>query len=284
MITLTSFSTPSAASIFGRTSTQLRPPLPLPSAGMAIDRIFFSRTTRFKSSSPVSIHSILELPRQCSLVGKLMIHFGLINCRLSVTNMRPTVTSFLLHAIAYALKFSGNASLNNKAMPFPIAPTVLTVFTNASALVSRRLPWVNSIIEGTNLFFGHFDRLRSTVRPRPRACCSPPQRARSQLTSGGDLVGRGQNMPGRGRNGTSLRFGLFDDRDGVRLSLPKHGSCPAAAVGGLSVLARGLLPRSPRLHASWRFAAKHQPRTAYRSTRIGRGRKPTRSWPVPARR
>src|SRR4030088_943299 len=80
MSTLTSFNSPSAASILGRTSAQLRPRFPLPSGGMAIDRILFSAMTRFKSSRPFSIQTIFESPRQCSLVGKLLNPFWTDQC------------------------------------------------------------------------------------------------------------------------------------------------------------------------------------------------------------
>ena len=61
-----------------------------------MDLMPFSVITRFKSSNPDSIHSNLESPRQCSLVGKFMIHLGLISCL--VTNIFPTLTAFFLHA------------------------------------------------------------------------------------------------------------------------------------------------------------------------------------------
>ena len=59
--------------------TSVPPPRPLPSGGMAIERMFFSRITRCRSRRPASMSSIRILPRQCRLVGKLIMYRGLVS-------------------------------------------------------------------------------------------------------------------------------------------------------------------------------------------------------------
>ena len=56
-----------------------------------------------------------------------------------------------LQASSYALKFLGKLSLNIKATPLPMTPTVFTVLTSASASASNRFPSVKVIITGTSL-------------------------------------------------------------------------------------------------------------------------------------
>src|ERR1039457_4459658 len=88
----------SAASIAGRTWLHSKPRLPQPKGGSAMDLIFFSAITRFKSCKPSCTHWNLDGCRQCFLVGKLIIQRGPESARFSVTNIFPTRTSFFLHA------------------------------------------------------------------------------------------------------------------------------------------------------------------------------------------
>ena len=107
-ITCRSFKPLNAFSICGRTSPHGRPPSPQPSGGIAIDWIFRFLISSVSASSPAFISSIRLLPRQCLLVGKLIIYFGsrlesksgswLVS--ISVTNIRPGRTSPRLHASA----------------------------------------------------------------------------------------------------------------------------------------------------------------------------------------
>jgi hypothetical protein len=78
-----------ACSISGRTTCQSRPPLPHPSAGMAIEVIPRSATTRTRSSSPALMSSSRELAFQCCLVGKLMTYRRGPLIAVSKTNIRP---------------------------------------------------------------------------------------------------------------------------------------------------------------------------------------------------
>ena len=64
-----------------------------------------------------------------------------------VMSNSPGVSSPELQATLYERKFFGNSSLNCKAIPLPITPTVLTVFTRASALEVIILPLVKCIME-----------------------------------------------------------------------------------------------------------------------------------------
>ena len=64
-----------------------------------------------------------------------------------VMSSLPGVSSPELQATLYARKFFGNSSLNCKAIPLPITPTVLTVFTRASALEVIILPLVKCIMD-----------------------------------------------------------------------------------------------------------------------------------------
>ena len=56
-----------------RTLGQCNPPSPLPSGGMAIDRIPRERISPTSDCIPASMSSSRLLPRQCRLVGKLMM-------------------------------------------------------------------------------------------------------------------------------------------------------------------------------------------------------------------
>ena len=56
-----------------RTLGQCNPPNPLPSGGIAIDRIPRERISPASDSNPDSMSSSRLLPRQCRLVGKLMM-------------------------------------------------------------------------------------------------------------------------------------------------------------------------------------------------------------------
>ena len=83
----------------GLTSVQLSPPRPLPSGGIAIDRMLLSTDPlRLALRSPELISSIRLLPRQWRLVGKLMMNFGLVSVRVSNTNILPGCTSSRAHA------------------------------------------------------------------------------------------------------------------------------------------------------------------------------------------
>ena len=82
-----------AASMRGRTSAQFSPPRPLPSGGMAMERMPRLRISSTSAFRPESISSIRLLPRQWRLVGKLMMNFGFVSVRVSNTNILPGCTS-----------------------------------------------------------------------------------------------------------------------------------------------------------------------------------------------
>jgi hypothetical protein len=69
--------------------------------------------------------------------------------RVGDTNLRAEITPVEAVEQMFEAKLDGNASLNISAIPFPITPTVLTVFTTASVPDSSRFPLVNRIIGRT---------------------------------------------------------------------------------------------------------------------------------------
>ena len=83
-------------------------------------------------------------------------------------------------ARSYSRAAAGNASRNIRAMPFPITPTSLTVFTNASAGEDSRLPCVNRIIQKKYLGFVSLEAVR--IVQIPNEVTGP--KARAQLRVG----------------------------------------------------------------------------------------------------
>ena len=100
------------------------------------------------------MYSYLDGLRQCSLVGKLIIVFSMPALLASlVMRSLPGTSVPVLHAILYVAKLAGNSSLNCKAMPLPITPTVLTVLTRASAAEVIMLPFVKYIMGKSIVFW-----------------------------------------------------------------------------------------------------------------------------------
>ena len=141
--TSTSSNPPSAASILGRTSAQLSLPKSLPSAGIAIERMPRARISPARDARPASMSSMRLWARQWRLVGKLIMKRGdAKRPPASKTNILPGFTSPRSQAFLYARKLAGNFFLNWSAMPRPITPTQLTLFTSASTSSEKMSPFL----------------------------------------------------------------------------------------------------------------------------------------------
>lgn len=126
--------------IIGFTFVQSKPPLPQPKEGMAILLIspFLSSST--KACKPLSMYEYAERCFQSRFVGKLTIIVSRSRFDSLTINSLPMSKVPSLQALMYNLLFCGNCSLNCNAIPLPITPTVLTVFTKAAVWASNKLP------------------------------------------------------------------------------------------------------------------------------------------------
>lgn len=84
----------------GLTTAQSKPPFPHPRGGIAIDVIPSCCTFWTKATNPLCISSILDLPFQWRLVGKLIMYLGLNKLPVGNINIRPGCTSPFLQAFS----------------------------------------------------------------------------------------------------------------------------------------------------------------------------------------
>ena len=114
MTILTSSNSLSASCMRDRTSDQFSPPSPLPSAGIAMDRIPRDRISSASDPNPDSMSSIRLLPRQWRLVGKFTMNRGEIISPVSKMNTFPGWNLVALATGSVGIEVFGKRALELK--------------------------------------------------------------------------------------------------------------------------------------------------------------------------